>query len=263
MSDFWLFTLVGFGAQIVDGGLGMGYGLISMTVLLTLGIAPPLASASVHAAEIVTTGISGLSHMMFKNINPTLFRRLAIPGMFGGIVGAQVLSFAPINIIKPLIMGYLLIMGIYVLYKSFQRTGLSEKIYDYLVHTLLKREKPAQKMPRLITLGFIGGFLDAAGGGGWGSIVNSTLLAQGEPPRYTIGSVNLAEFLVTMSITAAFFVTIKITEWQALLGLITGGAIAAPISAYMVRILPANLLMILVGSLIIALSLRSFWLFFH
>ncbi|ASQ47281.1 sulfite exporter TauE/SafE family protein [Legionella clemsonensis] len=263
MSEFWIFALVGFGAQLADGGLGMGYGLISMTALLTFGIAPPLASASVHAAEIVTTAISGLSHMMFKNVNLSLFRRLAIPGMLGGIVGAQVLSFAPINIIKPFIVSYLLIMGIYILYKSFRKTELSEKIYDYLVHTLLKREKPAAKMPRLITLGFVGGFLDAAGGGGWGSIVNSTLLAQGESPRYTIGSVNLAEFLVTLSITAAFFVTIEITQWYALFGLIAGGAIAAPISAYMVRILPANLLMILVGSLIIGLSLRSFWLFIY
>ncbi|CEK09389.1 sulfite exporter TauE/SafE family protein [Legionella hackeliae] len=260
MSEYLIFAMVGFFAQLIDGGLGMGYGLISMTVLLTFGVAPPLASASVHAAEIVTTAISGFSHMMFKNVDHTLFRRLVIPGMLGGIAGAQLLSFAPMQIIKPFVMCYLLLMGVYVLYKSFRKTELSEKIYTYLVHTLMKREKPAKKIPRLITLGFIGGFLDAAGGGGWGSIVNSTLLAQGEPPRYTIGSVNLAEFLVASSIVAAFFLTIEIKQWDMLIGLILGGAIAAPISAYMVRILPAHLLMLFVGILIIGLSLRSFWI---
>ncbi|WED42717.1 sulfite exporter TauE/SafE family protein [Legionella cardiaca] len=261
MNEYLLFILIGFVAQLIDGGLGMGYGLISMTVLLAMGIVPSVASAGVHVAEIVTTAISGLSHMMFKNVDRTLFKRLAIPGILGGIAGAQLLSHAPMKIIKPFVMGYLFIMGIYVLYKSFRKTALSEKLYSYLVHTLMKREKPAHKIPRLITLGFIGGFLDAAGGGGWGAMVNSTLLAQGEPPRYTIGSVNLAEFLVTVSIATAFFLTIEIQRWSIIIGLIIGGAIGAPISAYMVRILPANLLMSLVGILIIGLSLRSFWLF--
>ncbi|KTC87006.1 sulfite exporter TauE/SafE family protein [Legionella brunensis] len=263
VNEYLLFALIGFGAQLVDGGLGMGYGLISMTALLAFGVAPPLASAGVHTAEIVTTAISGVSHMMFKNVDHTLFKRLVIPGMIGGIAGSQLLSYAPVGIIKPFVMLYLFIMGMYVLYKSFSKMELSEKLYNYMAYTLLKREKPTQKMPRLISLGFIGGFLDAAGGGGWGSIVNSTLLAQGEHPRYTIGSVNLAEFLVTVSISAAFFLTIEIKQWAMLIGLVIGGAIGAPISAYMVRILPTNLLMLMVGALIIVLSLRSFWVFIH
>lgn len=263
MSDYLFFAIIGFGAQLVDGGLGMGYGIISMTVLLASGVAPPMASAGVHTAEIVTTAISGISHMMFKNIDMTLFRRLVIPGMLGGFLGAQLLSHIPVHIIKPFVVAYLFIMGVYVLYKAFRKAALSEKIYDYIAHTVMKREKPTRKMPRLISLGFIGGFLDAAGGGGWGPVVNSTLLAQGEPPRYTIGSVNLAEFLVAISIATTFFLTIQITQWPIIIGLVSGGALAAPLAAYMVRILPANLLMVLISILIISLSLRSFWMLIH
>ncbi|KTD20947.1 Sulfite exporter TauE/SafE [Legionella lansingensis] len=257
MSEYLIFALIGFAAQLIDGGLGMGYGLISMTVLLAYGIAPPIASAGVHAAEVFTTGVSGLSHMMFKNIDLSLFRRLVIPGMLGGIAGSQLLTRIPTQIIKPFIMSYLLLMGIFILYKALRKTDLSEKIYNYIAYDLMKREKPAKKTPRLILLGVAGGFLDAAGGGGWGSIVSSTLLVQGEPPRYTIGSVNLAEFLLTLTISTSFFLTIGIKHWPIILSLVVGGGIAAPIAAYMVRILSTNLLMILVGSLIIILSLRS------
>lgn len=259
MNEYLIFALVGFGAQLIDGGLGMGYGLVSMTVLLALGIPPPLASAGVHTAEVITTGISGLSHMMFKNVDRTLFRRIAIPGMVGGIAGAQFLSYVPSHIIKPFVSIYLFLMGGYILYKSFQKLNLSEKIFHYIAYDLMKREKPAKKMPRLISLGLIGGFLDAAGGGGWGSIVNATLLAQGEPPRYTIGSVNLAEFLVTVSISITFFLGIGIKHWPIVVGLVIGGAIAAPISAFMIRIVSTKILMILIGTVIILLSLRSFW----
>lgn len=259
MNDYILFAMIGFGAQLIDGGLGMGYGLISMTALLAFGVSPAMASAGVHTAEIFTTGISGLSHMMFKNIDHTLFRRLVIPGILGGFIGAHVLTKTPTELIKPFLMVYLFVMGMYIFYKAFQHPNLSQTIYNYIVYDLMKREKPTQRIQRLIPLGFIGGFLDAAGGGGWGAIVNSTLLAQGEPPRYTLGSVNLAEFLVTLSISATFFFTIGIKQWPIILGLVTGGAIAAPIAAYMVRIIPANILKIIIGLLIILLSLRALW----
>ncbi|KTD01936.1 sulfite exporter TauE/SafE family protein [Legionella feeleii] len=260
MNEYLLFGLIGFGAQLIDGGLGMGYGLISMTALMAFGVAPSMASAGVHTAEIVTTAVSGLSHMMFKNIDHNLFRRLVIPGILGGIAGAHLLTRAPEQLIKPFLMIYLFVMGIYIIYKAFQQSSLSERLRNYILYKLLRREKPAQKIHRLIPLGFAGGFLDAAGGGGWGSIVNSALLAQGEPPRYTIGSVNLAEFLVTTSISATFFSTIGLKHWPVIIGLILGGALAAPISAYMIRIIPAKILMITVGTLIILLSLRTFFM---
>ncbi|KTD17719.1 sulfite exporter TauE/SafE family protein [Legionella jordanis] len=259
MNEYLVFTLVGFVAQLIDGGMGMGYGLISMTVLLAYGIAPPIASAGVHTAEIVTTGISGLSHMMFKNVDRTLFKRLAIPGMLGGVLGAFFLSHVPAQIIKPFVTSYLFLMAIYIVYKTFRKSNLSELLYDYVVYEWMKRERPAKRIPRLISLGLTAGFLDAAGGGGWGPIVNSTLLAQGEPPRYTIGSVNLAEFLVALGISTAFFFNIGIKQWPIVVCLIAGGALAAPIAAYMVKKIPRKLLMIMVAVLIMLLCLRSFW----
>lgn len=241
---FLLYILVGFVAQMIDGALGMAYGVSSNTFLLSLGIPPAAASASVHMAEVVTTGISGFSHWKLGNVDWKLVRRLLIPGVIGGVIGAYVLTSIDGNIIKPYIAVYLLIMGSVIVYKAF---------------TI----KPKKKMdeyygPSISLLGLVGGFCDAIGGGGWGPVVTSTLVARGKNPRMTIGSVNFSEFFITLAESVIFVLTLSFTEyWQVILGLLAGGAIAAPIAARLSQKLPLKTLMIFVGILIIGLSIRT------
>jgi len=239
-EDFILFVAVGFAAQMVDGAIGMAYGISATSVLLSFGIPPATASASVHAAEVFTTGISGAAHWRFGNVQWATVRKLAIPGMIGGALGAYVLTAVPVEIIKPIVTGYLLLMGAWIVFKA-----LTSKVRT--------AEPPSWVGP----LGFGGGFLDAAGGGGWGPIVTSTLLGQGGTPRYTIGSVNAAEFFVTVVISVTFLGTIGLELWPIIAGLILGGAIAAPIAAYIAKTIPDRPLMILVGVVIILLSVRG------
>lgn len=241
-SEFLIFVLVGFAAQLVDGALGMAYGVISSSVLLSIGVPPAAASAAVHASEVVTTGISGASHAMFKNIDRGLFVRIAIPGVIGGIVGAFLLTNLPADSIKPFVAAYLLIMGLLILRKAL-------------------RPIPPPQAPRaLIPLGLAGGFFDAIGGGGWGPIVTSTLLAQGTQPRYAIGSVNLSEFFLAIATSATFIAAIGLDYWRLALALLIGGAIAAPLAAYAAGRVPAKPLMLLVATVIILLSARNIWL---
>ncbi|MDY7078703.1 MAG: sulfite exporter TauE/SafE family protein [Chloroflexota bacterium] len=237
-----VFIIVGFVAQMIDGALGMAYGVSSTTFLLSLGIPPAAASASVHTAEIFTSGISGLSHLRLGNVDRDLFRRLVIPGVLGGVLGAYVLTAVPGKIIKPFIALYLLVMGSLILLKAFKKTA----------------EKKAQV--RLFPLGAIGGFMDAIGGGGWGPIVTSTLVAKGNHPRFTIGSVNIAEFFVTLSEVVAFIATIGLLHWQVIVGLTIGGILAAPLAAYVCKKLPARALMFIIGTLIMILSVRTIYL---
>jgi uncharacterized membrane protein YfcA len=232
---------VGFIAQIIDGALGMAYGVTSTSVLLSLGIPPASASASVHTSEVFTTLTSGLSHLKLKNVDKNLFKKLLIPGMIGGALGAYILTFVPTKIIKPLAGIYLLIMGILILRKLFQR-------------------KKTKLKTNITLLGGIGGFLDAVGGGGWGPVVTSTLVARGDKPRLTIGSVNLAEFFVTLTEAATFFSLIGIAYWEIILGLIIGGVIAAPFAAYTCKKLPSRTLLAIVGTVIIVLSIRNLYL---
>ena len=236
-----LFTMVGFIAQMIDGALGMAYGVSSTTFLLSIGITPAMASASVHTAEIFTTCISGLSHLKIGNVDKKLFTKLLIPGVIGGALGAYLLVSIPGKIVRPFVALYLLIMGIMILQKAFKKTQ------DRKIKT------------KLFPLGLIGGFFDAIGGGGWGPIVTSTLVARGHNPRYTIGSVNLAEFFVTITEVATFLKMIGLVQWQIIIGLIIGGVIAAPLSAYICKRLPSKTLMIIVGTLIIALSIRTIY----
>lgn len=224
---------------MIDGALGMAYGVSTTTLLLTLGVSPAAASASVHLAETFTTGLSGISHFSFGNVNWYLVKRLVIPGCIGAIVGAYILSSIDGEIIKPYISAYLLGMGVLILFKAIRKMELSE------VRT------------HLIPLGLIGGFLDAIGGGGWGPIVVSTLLARGNDPRFTIGSVNFTEFFVTLSASITFLLTVGLVQWQIILGLAIGGGIAAPLAAYVSKRIPTRKLMITVGILIILLSLRT------
>lgn len=238
-SDLLMFVLVGFAAQMIDGALGMAYGLSSTTFLLTLGIAPAPASASVHTAEVFTTGVSGLSHLRFGNVDRSPFKNLVIPGILGGILGAYVLSVFPGDKIKPFVSLYLLLMGLMILRKALK------KIEHNDVRHRLKR------------LGLTGGFLDAIGGGGWGPIVTSTLVANGHHPRFAIGSVNLAEFFVTVAQAGTFFLMLGLVHRNIILGLILGGILAAPLAAHVCKKLPSRALMGLVGVLIVFLSLRT------
>lgn len=242
-----VFILVGFVAQMIDGALGMAYGVSSNTFLLSVGIPPAAASASVHMAEVVTTGISGFSHWKLGNVDWKLVRRLLVPGVIGGVAGAYVLTTIDGNIIKPYIAAYLLIMGGVIIYKAF---------------TMKPRHKPDEYHgPRVSWLGLGGGFCDAVGGGGWGPVVTSTLVANGKHPRMTIGSVNFTEFFVTLSESILFVISLSFGEyWRIILGLLIGGAIAAPIAARLSQKLPMKTLMIIVGILIIILSIRTIYL---
>ena len=241
-----LYVLVGFIAQIIDGALGMAYGISSNTFLLSLGLPPAAASASVHMAEVVTTGISGTAHWRLGNIDWKLVRRLLIPGVVGGVAGAYLLTSIDGDIVKPYVSGYLLIMGAFILYKAFNQTG---HVNDG-THT-----------GRVSVLGLIGGFCDAIGGGGWGPVVTTTLVARGKNPRLTIGSVNFSEFFVTFAQSVVFVITLSFSQyWQIILGLLIGGAIAAPLAARVTKSLPVKGLMILVGTLIILLSIRTIYL---
>jgi len=238
-SSIIVYIIVGFIAQIIDGALGMAYGVTSTTFLLSMGIPPVAASASVHTAEIFASGASGLAHLRFGNVDKKLFKKLLLPGIIGGILGAYILTAVPGKMIKPFIALYLLIMGLIILRKAFKKIEQKE------VRT------------RLVPLGVSGGFFDAIGGGGWGPIVTSTLVARGHNPRFSIGSVNLAEFFVTVAEVATFLTIIGLVHWQIIIGLIIGGVMAAPLAAYVCKRLPSRALMIMVGLIIMALSIRT------
>jgi hypothetical protein len=240
LSDLLTFLAVGFAAQLVDGAIGMAYGLTSTTILLSVGVPPAMASASVHAAEVFTTGASALSHWRLGNVNFALFRRLAIPGAIGGAAGAYLLTELPGDKVQPFVSVYLGIMGGVVLWKALRQPR--------------GEERPPRHVP---ALGFAGGFLDAIGGGGWGPMVASTLVGTGMKTRLAIGSTNAAEFLVTTTISATFVFTIGLELWPIITGLVLGGVIAAPFAAYVTRALPDRPLMIMVGVVIIILSLRG------
>ena len=231
-----LFIAVGFGAQIIDGALGMAYGLISTSVLLAMGVPPAQASASVHAAEMVTTGISGGAHAWFGNVDRRLFRRLALPGCLGGVAGALLASRLSPDLLKPLVLGYLVLMGLFVLWRGW-------------------RQRIGQRDPRFVpAIGIGAGFLDAIGGGGWGPMATSTLLAQGTPPRHTVGSVNAAEFFVTTAITIAFVSELGFRFGLVTLGLLLGGGMAAPFAAWVVQRIPQRGLLLGVGALILVIA---------
>jgi uncharacterized membrane protein YfcA len=238
-EDVILFTAVGFAAQLIDGALGMAYGLSATTVLLSLGTAPAMASASVHAAEVFTTAASGLSHWRLGNVDPKLVVRLAVPGMIGGAVGAYLLASLPGESMRPAVAVYLLGMGALIVWRAVRRP----------FH---------EKAPRhVVPLGLIGGFVDAVGGGGWGPLVASTLVGRGAVPRMAIGSVNLAEFFVTLTVSGTFLATVGLDLMPIILGLVLGGVVAAPFAALATRHIPDRPLMLLVGAVIVLLSLRE------
>lgn len=245
---FAIFLFVGFFAQLVDGALGMAYGVISSSVLLAFGVPPAQASATIHAAECFTTGTSGISHMTHRNVDWKLFWRLAPAGILGGVIGAYVLTGLDATFIKALVIAYLGVLGIFMLLKAI--SGL--------------REEPP-RLKHVVPLGIVGGFLDASGGGGWGPVVTSTLLGRGHAPRYVIGSVNTAEFFLTVAISVTFMWALFTGrfEWEgglaaglaALGGLILGGVVAAPLAGYVTKIMPARFLLGAAALLVICLSI--------
>jgi uncharacterized protein len=240
-EDVILFAVVGFVAQMVDGAIGMAYGISASTALLSMGVPPATASACVHAAETFTTAASGAAHWRLGNIDKKLLARLVLPGMAGGAIGAYALSSLPGDALKPYIAVYLLLLGVFIVWKA---VGQKEK-----------REGVEPKA--VAPLGLFGGFLDAIGGGGWGPLVTSSLLGQGTTPRYAIGTVNLAEFFVTLTISTTFFLTVGLDLWPIISGLILGGIIAAPFAAYATKHIPDKVLMIMVGTVVVLLSLRT------
>lgn len=239
-TTWWLFFAVGMGAQLVDGALGMAFGVTATTFLLSFGVAPAQASAMVHIAEIFTTAASGASHWAQRNIDWSIVKRLAIAGTVGGALGATVLSHVDGRAIAPFVTVYLAIMGLVILFKA--------------VRLALEMQPSWRGMP---VVGFFGGLLDAVGGGGWGPIVTSTLIGGGHTPRYVIGSVNLTEFLVTVVTSAAFAMSLGLMDILPVIPFILGGLIIAPFAGYLTRVIPTRLLMAIVGCLILGLSLRS------
>jgi uncharacterized membrane protein YfcA len=240
------FIAVGFLAQLVDGALGMAFGLITNLMLVGMvGLAPARASANVHLVECFTTAASAISHIIYRNVDWGLLARLAIPGMIGGAAGAYVLSNIDASLARPFVMAYLAGIGVYLLWRAWR-----------LDHG------PPRRAPRLVPpLGLVGGFLDAAGGGGWGPIVTSNLLIQGASPRTSIGTVNTAEFLVTMAISVSFVTQLGPEAFStAVIGLVIGGLLAAPLGAIIASRVPAGRLLVLVGLMLVASSIYSLWL---
>ena len=239
-QEFLIFFCIGVFAQLVDGTLGMGYGATSTSFLLAYGVPPVISSTGVHVAEMFTTGASALSHHRFGNINKKLVKHLLIPGVLGSITGAYLLSDV-INgdIIKPFIAVYMIILAAIIIRKALKKTIVKKKT------------------KKLGALAVFGGFMDSVGGGGWGPIVTSTLLGRGRNPRYTIGSVNAAEFAISFASGITFMLFGGIHGWQVIIGLIIGGVIAAPLGAYLVNKIKRKPMMIAVGILIILLSLKT------
>lgn len=231
--------LAGFIAQLIDGALGMAYGVSCSSLLMNFGIPPKVSTAAVHTAEIFTTGASGLSHLLMKNVDLKLLLRLSIPGIIGSTIGAYLISnIFDGKVLKPYISTYLLVLGLIILQKSFT----------------YKRPKEKVVLKNVIPLAIFGGFFDAIGGGGWGPIVTSNIIKQGKSPQEAIGTVNTTEFFVAYVSTAVFLFFIGIESWKIVLGLAIGGILAAPIGVCVIRFIKPKILMFIVSITIIIMQ---------
>lgn len=228
------FIAVGFIAQLIDGAMGMAFGVISTTLLVSLGVPPAAASAGVHVAETFTTAASGTSHIYYRNVDWRLFGRLAVPGVIGGVLGAYVLTEISADAARPFVLAYLASIGAYLVWRGIHYP-------------------PTHKPPKIVEpLGLAGGFLDAAGGGGWGPVVTGNLLVQGAEPRRTIGTVTTSEFVVTVTISATFIATLGWAMFTtATVGLLIGGVLAAPFGAMVAKRAKPKVLLIFVGSVLV------------
>lgn len=240
-ANFPIMLLAGFLAQMVDGALGMGYGVTSATILLSAGVSPAAISGSIHTAEMFASGASGYSHYKFGNVNKKLFKALLIPGVIGAILGAILLTQlgeTHVEYLRPIMAAYTLFLGVRILTLAF------------------RKQKPQKKFKRYSLLAGTGGFLDSFGGGGWGPIVTTTLITKGRSPRYVIGSVSLTEFFVTLASAFTFFTLLGVSHWQTILALVVGGLVAAPLAAKLTGKLPRKTSFILLGCLVIFWSVR-------
>lgn len=243
---FWLYILGGFIAQMIDGALGMAYGVSVTTFLLSLGIpviTPAVASASMHASEIFTTGSSSLVYMRYKNVNKKLFKKLLVPGTIGAVLGSVSISFISkenVSYIKPLVAIYTFVLGLLIITRALN----------------INLRKP-DKIKRIFPVAFIGGYLDSLGGGGWGPIVTTSLVAGGRNLRYSIGSSHLAKFFVAIVSTLTFFLIIGISHWQIIFGIVIGGMLAAPLSIFLSNKIPTKKGLLLVGTLVILISIKT------
>jgi uncharacterized protein len=250
MRRLVLFSIIGFFAQLIDGALGMAYGATSASLLLMFGVAPAVASASIHMSEIATTAASGASHLWFKNVDRSILLRLVIPGSISAFIGAAFLSSVPGHMIKPFASAFLTILGIYIMFRF-----LVKKKSDPAP------EKPAKYSTAFLTpLGIIAGFMDAVGGGGWGPVTTPALLAKnGATPRKVIGTVDTSEFAIAVSATAGFvlFLGWETFNFTWVLAFVIGGVLAAPLAAWLVKIIPSYIMGVVVGGFIILTNLRT------
>lgn len=242
LADLLPFIAIGFAAQMVDGALGMAFGVISSTLLVSIGVPPATASAGVHTVETFTTAVSGISHVAQKNVDWHLFARIVVPGVIGGVAGAYLLTQIKAETARPIVLVYLTSIGLYLLWRG-------------------ARHKHVEREPKIVApLGLVGGFLDAAGGGGWGPVVTSNLLVQGGSPRKVIGTVNTAEFFLTVTISATFILALGLEAFTAAtVGLLIGGVAAAPIGALMAKRVQPDLLLTLVGAVLTLTSLYGLY----
>lgn len=242
--DLLFYIAIGFAAQLVDGALGMAYGVTASSLLLGIGVPPAVTSATVHAAECFTTGASAASHHAFGNIDRRLFKQLLLPGVIGAAAGAWLLVSLPGDALKPWIAAYLLLMGAIIAFKA------------------LSEFPPRRVATHLAPLGFFGALVDALGGGGWGPIVSSNLLARGNAFRLTVGSVNAVEFFVTLTASLVFLLTLGLDHWPMIVGLAIGGVIAAPLGGWLVKRVPPKPMLLATGVILIGLSARTLLLHF-
>jgi len=228
---------IGFAAQLVDGALGMAFGVVSTSAMLALGMPPAQASAVVHTAEIFTTGASAASHIYHRNVDWRLVARLGVAGVIGAALGAWVLSNVDAGAARPYVSVYLFAIALFILFKAMRKTPM--------------RDAPAAWVP---PVGFVAGFLDASGGGGWGPVATSTLVGSGHAPRTAVGSVNTTEFFVTIAAATTFFIELGASPIPSLVALVIGGVMAAPFGGWLVKHMPARTLMVLVGLLLLVLA---------
>ncbi len=242
-NGFLIMTLAGFLAQMVDGSMGLGYGTISTTFLLAYGVSPAIVSSRVHSARVFSSGVSGYSHHRFGNINKKLFRAIVIPGVIGAILGAAMAYFG-----KEYSQWVRIPLSVYTVYLGY-----------YILRKAFAKRNPKDKVKRAGWLASAGGFMDAFAGGGWGTLVTSTLITKRRNPRYVIGSVCLAEFFVVLSSSITFFILLRNIPLLDVAGMILGGVIAAPIAARLVGKLPVKTMFIAVGALVILTSVSTLW----
>lgn len=251
MRKLLLFTIIGFFAQLIDGALGMAYGATSSSLLIMFGVAPAVASASIHMSEIATTAASGASHLYFKNVDRSILMRLVIPGSISAFVGAAFLSSLPGDAMRPFVAIILTGLGFYIIFRFLGKRKQTAAGTE---------SSPQYSSKFLIPLGIVGGFFDAVGGGGWGPIATPALLAKnGSTPRKVIGTVDTSEFAIAFSATLGFvlFLGWDTFHWAWVGAFVVGGVLAAPLAAYLVKVIPSFLMGVLVGGFIVLTNIRT------